>query len=156
MTRHTLREHVLRLLFMSSFGEESMDDKICVYFNTLDPPADNTDPDTPEGDRDTDTLEPPANEAEKEAIVYRYRSVLPRIPEIDALISKTSNGWRIDRMSRVDLSILRLAVFELLFDDDIPGGVAINEAVELAKQYGGDESSSFINGILGVIAKGNA
>ena len=56
-------------------------------------------------------------------------------------------------MSRVDLTILRLAVYELKFDEDVPLGVAINEAVELAKKFGGDDSSAFINGILGKIGK---
>lgn len=55
-------------------------------------------------------------------------------------------------MSKVDLTILRLAVYEILFDEDVPTGVAINEAVELGKQFGGDDSAAFINGILGKVA----
>ena len=74
-------------------------------------------------------------------------------PEIDALLDETSEGWRTGRMSKVDLNLLRLAVYEIRFDEDIPTGVAISEAVELAKQFGGEESSSFVNGILGHIAK---
>ena len=59
----------------------------------------------------------------------------------------------LDRMSKVDLNILRLAVYEMKYDEDVPFKVAINEAVELSKKFGGDESSSFVNGILGKIAK---
>ena len=76
-----------------------------------------------------------------------------RDDEIDALLNETSKGWKTKRMSRVDLTALRLAVYELKFDKNVPTGVAINEAVELAKNFGGDTSGSFVNGILGKIAK---
>ena len=91
-------------------------------------------------------------EDERWMLEERYEAVVRRFEDIDGNITRTAKGWKIGRMSKVDLSILRLAVYELLFDENIPDGVAINEAVELAKSYGGEESSSFINGILGVIA----
>ena len=78
--------------------------------------------------------------------------VLEQLDEIDALLNETSNGWKTKRMSRVDLTALRLAVYELKYDKDVPTGVAINEAVELAKRFGGETSGSFVNGILGKIA----
>ena len=90
---------------------------------------------------------------EAELFKEKLRRIEERIPEIDNIIGSTASGWRTDRMSKVDLSILRLAVYELIYDDEIPEGVAINEAVEIAKDYGGDESYSFINGILGEIAR---
>ena len=68
--------------------------------------------------------------------------------EIDRVISKASRNWRIERMSRVDRSILRLATYEMLFRDDIPPKVSINEAVEIGKKFGNDDSYSFINGVL--------
>ena len=68
--------------------------------------------------------------------------------EIDKVISKASKNWRLERMSRVDRSILRLATYEMLFRDDIPPKVSINEAVEMGKKFGNDESYSFINGVL--------
>ena len=68
--------------------------------------------------------------------------------EIDRLIQSHSENWRLERMSRVDCNILRLAVFELLFCRDVPPRVAINEAIDLGKQFGSDESGAFINGIL--------
>ena len=69
--------------------------------------------------------------------------------KIDDYIRKYAMGWSLERMARVDLAIIRLALYELLFMDDIPISVSINEAVELAKKYGNEKSSSFINGILG-------
>ncbi len=82
----------------------------------------------------------------------RARAIADRIPELDAKINAASVGWKTSRMNRTDLAILRLAAFEILFDDEIPDKVAINEAVELAKAYGEDESYAFINGVLGQIA----
>ena len=73
--------------------------------------------------------------------------------ELDRVISEHAIGWSLDRISRVDLSILRIALYEILHMDDVPVGATINEAVKLAKQYGGDHSYSFINGILGSLAK---
>ncbi len=69
-------------------------------------------------------------------------------PQLDTLIERFSNNWRIDRMSRVDRNVLRIALYEMLCRDDIPVKVIINEAVEIGKKYGGEESGSFINGIL--------
>jgi N utilization substance protein B len=74
------------------------------------------------------------------------------IEEIDARIGDVSEHWVVSRMPLVDRNILRLAVFELLFVDEVPASVTINEAVELAKLYGGEDSSKFINGVLGRIA----
>ena len=73
--------------------------------------------------------------------------------EIDALVSEYAVDWSIGRIARVDLSILRVAIYEMLYREDVPTGAAINEAVELAKRYGGERSYSFINGILGSVAK---
>jgi len=72
--------------------------------------------------------------------------------EIDALINETSENWKLDRMAVVDRNILRFSVYELLYVDDIPPSVTMNEAIELAKRYGAEDSPSFINGILDKIA----
>ncbi len=74
-------------------------------------------------------------------------------PRIDALISEYAEGWAIERIARVDLAILRVAIYEMLYREDVPTGAAINEAVELAKRFGGERSYAFINGILGSVAK---
>ena len=69
------------------------------------------------------------------------------------MLNEHVTGWKTSRMNKVDLSILRLAVYEMKYDEDVPVGVAINEAVELAKKFGGSEAPAFINGVLGKLAK---
>jgi len=78
-----------------------------------------------------------------------FTGVYNNVDEIDAIISKYSTGWKIDRISKVSLAILRLAIFEIKFLDDIPSGVSVNEAVELAKEFGLSEDASYVNGLLG-------
>ena len=80
--------------------------------------------------------------------------VIEHLSEIDALIAQKSKHWSMARMARVDLNILRMAVFELLFRADIPKNVTMNEAIEVAKKFGSDDSASFVNGILDEIASG--
>ena len=82
----------------------------------------------------------------------KFDKVAEHLEEIDQILNDISKGWKTKRMSRVDLTALRLAVYEIKYDEDVPTGVAINEAVDLAKQYGGETSGSFVNGILGKIA----
>lgn len=80
--------------------------------------------------------------------------IAEHVEDIDARLVSTSENWALDRMPIVDRAILRLAVYEMVYVDDVPVSVAINEAVELAKAYGGeDESSRFVNGVLGKIAR---
>ena len=73
---------------------------------------------------------------------------------LDGLSEKYSKGWKVKRLPKVNLAILRLAAYEILFVDDVPESVAINEAVELAKKYSGESDYSFINGVLGALVKG--
>lgn len=91
-------------------------------------------------------------EQDQEYMKKKCQNVLEHLEEIDGLLNEYSKGWKTKRMSRVDLAALRLAVYEIRFDEDVPTGVAINEAVELAKAYGGEASRSFVNGILGRVA----
>jgi N utilization substance protein B len=80
------------------------------------------------------------------------RGVVSERENIDGIIEKTSTNWKIERMARVDRNILRLAVFELMRLADVPVRVTLNEAIELGKKFGSEESSSFVNGILDKIA----
>ena len=73
---------------------------------------------------------------------------MAKIPELDAKINEVAEGWKTNRMGKAELTILRLALYEILYDDEVPKKVAINEAVELAKKFGGDEAPAFINGVL--------
>ncbi len=127
MKRSLLREHTFKLLFRSNFFEEAEMQE--------------------QGELYTDALENVSKE-DADAIREKVDRIIEKIPEIDQMIDEVSVGWRVSRMSRVDLTILRLAVYEMKYDDTIPAAVSINEAVELARKYSGDSSTSFVNGIL--------
>ncbi|NVN98494.1 MAG: transcription antitermination factor NusB [Geobacteraceae bacterium] len=79
--------------------------------------------------------------------------ILDKSAELDARISEKSPNWSISRMAKIDLSIIRLAAFELIYKADIPKNVTLNEAIEIAKKFGSEESPSFVNGILDEIAR---
>lgn len=94
------------------------------------------------------------NEEDKLFINKLISEARENIDSIDELIGKYSKGWSVSRMSKVDLAILRIAVCEMVFIKETPFRVVINEAIELAKKYSSDESPAFINGILGMLSKG--
>ncbi len=137
-----MREHLFRLLFRIEFNSpDDMPDQVRLYFE--DAPAD---------DELTDVgADIPGKDAEY--IRDRYDRIIENLDEIDARIDSQAKGWSISRIGKVELAILRLAVFEMLYDDDIPVGVAIDEAVELSKKFGQESSGSFVNGILASLAK---
>ncbi len=81
------------------------------------------------------------------------KGVLPNLTEIDVLIEKHANNWTLERMANIDRNILRIAIYEIVFIDNIPKSVSINEAVELAKKYSTENSFGFVNGVLGKIEK---
>ncbi|MEE0419008.1 MAG: transcription antitermination factor NusB [Lachnospiraceae bacterium] len=127
MTRRELREHIFKLLFFVEFHqEEELPEQVKMYFEELSE----------------------VKEADHEYIEEKYAHIKEKLPGIDQALDEVSKGWKTGRMGKVDLTILRLAVYEMKYDEDIPVGVAINEAVELGKTFGGDDSSAFINGIL--------
>ena len=127
MNRTELREHIFKVLFSTEFNkEEEMTEQETLYFDMLDDVTKN----------------------EKTYILNKYQAVCKNVERIDEQINAFAKGWPTHRMNKVDLAILRLAVYEIQFDEDIPTGVAINEAVELAKKYSSDEGPKFINGIL--------
>lgn len=93
-------------------------------------------------------------DAEDRTFVYHWlQGVLQHQEEIDARLARFSPEWRLDRMPNVDRQILRLAAYELMYAQDIPTEISINEAVELAKRYGTDDSSRYVNGVLGQLVK---
>ena len=73
---------------------------------------------------------------------------MEKLDEIDGMINQEAKGWTTERMGKIELTILRLAIYEIKFDEDVPAGVAINEAVEIAKKFGQEESAGFVNGVL--------
>lgn len=82
----------------------------------------------------------------------RAADIMSRKEELDQTINQVATGWKTHRMGRAELAIIRLALYEMKFDDEIPYRVAINEAVELAKIYGGEDSPGFVNAVLGKLA----
>jgi len=82
-------------------------------------------------------------------------NIIDNIDDIDELINKHSKSWKTSRMPKVDLAVIRLGVGELKYADDVPDAVAVNEAINLAKKYSTDQSSKFVHGVLGAIAKDN-
>ena len=131
MIRTELREHIFKLLFQEEFNqEEDMQEHLKYYFMTLENAADK----------------------DKDYIQEKYEAVAGHIAEIDELINQYAKGWKTTRMNKVDLAILRLAVYEMKWDEDVPTGVAINEAVNLAKKYSSEDGASFVNGVLAKLA----
>lgn len=132
MVRTELREHIFKMLFQVEFNDSAaMAENMNYYFETLED----------------------AEEKDKQYIQNKYEAVVSHTEEIDELLNENATGWKTTRMNKVDLSILRLAVYEIKWDEDVPDKVAINEAVELAKRFGGDSSPSFVNGVLAKFAK---
>jgi N utilization substance protein B len=142
MTRSLVREHLFKLLFRIEFNSpEDMPEQVRLFFEDTfaDEDHESTGSDIPSKDRDY--------------IRDKYEHIVEMLPKIDAMIDNSAKGWSIARIGKVELSILRLAIYEMLYDDNIPVGVAIDEAVELAKKFGQDSSGSFVNGILATLAK---
>ena len=143
MTRRELREHCFKMLFGSEFyPAEGKEDQLRQYF--LAPEEEDANPEGAEEVVHCVELK----EADQEKILQRVESIMSKIPELDQQIDQVAEGWKTRRMGKVELAILRLAVYEMKYDDQIPEKVAINEAVELAKKFGGSDAPAFINGIL--------
>lgn len=138
INRKKAREKAFLLLFESSFNSCSLDEILKLK-------------------SEIEFKEDKKNKTEKieEFTKELFEGVKEHQEEIDSLINEHAKAWSKDRISKVAMSILRLSIFEILFREDIPSGVSINEAVELAKKYGSDEEPAFINGILGSISRKN-
>ena len=127
MTRREAREYIMGLIYETEFHENG--DKEAIFESA------------------TEEREIPKDSFIKDA----YFAICEKLSEIDALIAKHSVGWKTERMSRVSRAVLRLAVYELAFCDDIPSRVSINEAIELTKKYDDDKAKAFVNGILNAV-----
>ncbi len=101
----------------------------------------------PDASADDEFEEPPLDAASRRFAEHLVRGVRRRIDELDALIRAGSEHWRLERMAAVDRNVIRLALFELLDEPDTPAAVILDEAVELAKYYGGEVSGAFVNGV---------
>lgn len=131
MSRREIREQIFKMLFRIEFyDQEEMQEQYALFMEEI----------------------PEAKQENLEYIEKKIKSIEEVLEEIDAALDQAAEGWKVSRMGKAELSIMRLAVYEMKYEEDIPVSVAINEAVELAKKYGGDGSAKFVNGVLAKIA----
>ena len=122
MTRHEMRECIFCLMFQNDFyGTDEFEEQMSNFLANFHFPEEHVE------------------------------RLIALMPDIDEKISANAKGWKIERIAKAELAILRLAVYEALYEESVPVGVAVNEAVELAKEYGGENGAAFVNGILGKI-----
>lgn len=127
MSRRELREQIFKMLFRADFFETGeLPEQEEMFLQELEK----------------------KEEKDQAYIRQKFEDIVKHLGEIDEAVNQVASGWKTSRMGKVDLTLIRLAVYEIRYDTDIPTGVAINEAVELAKTYGTDDSASFVNGIL--------
>lgn len=132
MKRRELRERIFEILFRVEFmSEDDMKEQMDLFFENL----------------------AEAKPSDADYIRNKYMAIREKMDQIDLMIDEKSTGWKTNRMGKVELTILRLAVYEMFFDEDVPATVAINEAVELSKKFGGDDTPAFINGVLAKLVK---
>lgn len=132
MTRRQIRENLYKMLFQVEFHDkDSLKNQMNIYLEDL------------EG----------ANEKDRKELTDKFNELVENLKKIDAKIEEKADGWTVNRIAKSELTILRLGIYELLYVEDVPNKVAINEAVELAKSYGADKASGFINGILASVVK---
>ncbi|MBQ9765719.1 MAG: transcription antitermination factor NusB [Lachnospiraceae bacterium] len=126
MTRREMREHTFKLLFCKDFHTyEELSKQAELYVEEYE-----------------------FDEEVRNAFIERMESMFSHVSELDEKISEVAKGWTTGRMGKAELTVLRLALYEIMYDEDVPDKVAINEAVELAKKFGGDDSPAFVNGVL--------
>lgn len=132
MNRKSLREQIFKLLFRTEFNDPAeMDEQAAFFFESGDMTV---------------------TDKDREYITGKCKKIVEKIGEIDGALDEKLEGWTVSRLPKVELAILRLGTYEILYDDSVPTGVAINEAVELGKKFGEDGSGAFINGVLAGIS----
>ncbi len=131
MSRREIREQIFNMLFRVEFyAQEDLTEQYELFAEDL----------------------PEIRPADLEYIENKIKKIEEVLEDIDTAVNAVAEKWKTSRMGKVELTVIRLAVYEMRYEEDIPVSVAINEAVELAKKFGGDESSRFVNGILAKLA----
>ncbi|MGE5631930.1 MAG: transcription antitermination factor NusB [Caulobacteraceae bacterium] len=141
MSRRLAREYAVKFLYSIDFNkDEDIDNQLADFFDS---------------EENVEEADSPSDMKRNDLLFSEelIKGTLEKLDSIDDLIQSHTVGWTKERIARVDLAVLRLALYEILYRDDIPDSVAINEAIELAKKYSTDESGGFINGILGKIIR---
>ena len=117
LTRKEMREQLCRMLFQLEFHKDAeLDEQLALFMDDLQE----------------------IREADRIELADKFHGVAAHVEELDSMINDKSTGWKVGRLPKADLTVLRLAVYEIMFDENVPDNVAVNEAVELAKQYCGD------------------
>ena len=130
MTKREEREHLFKLLFCKDFHDvEELQEQIAMY----------------------QTQQEITKEEEFAPVKAKLEAIVAQEGTIDMILTEAATGWRLNRMGKAELTILRIATYEIRYDEEAPDKVAINEAVELAKKYGNDASSGFVNGVLAMV-----
>ena len=132
MSRRNARKHIFNLVFQTEF---------------------NTDTDVKEAIETYTEEYEDFQKGESDFVSREYRGILANTESIDSYIDKYAVGWSVERLAKTDPAILRIGVYEIMFDNEIPDAVAVNEAVELAKEFSGDKAPAFINAVLSKIVK---
>ncbi len=134
MGRREQREQIFKLLFRQEFHSiQEMDQQVRLFFE----------------DEEVSGI----SEKDMNYITEKYQKIRALVPELDKYLDDKVEGWNTARMGKVELTVLRLAVYEMLHDEEVPEGVAINEAVEIAKTYGQESSGAFVNAVLAKFVK---
>ncbi len=132
MNRKSLREQIFKLLFRTEFNDpEELQEQAAFFFDSGDMTV---------------------TDKDREYITGKCTRIVENMEDIDRILDEKLEGWSVSRLPKVELAILRLGTYEILYDDTVPTGVAINEAVELGKKFGEDGSGAFINGVLAGIS----
>lgn len=130
MGRKIARESTMKLLYQMDINDDFSEKEISIFLENNELKSD-----------------------EVEYINEVVKGINENIEEIDSYIEKYSEGWKIKRLARIDLAVLRIAIYEIMHKEDMPPQVSINEAVDVSKKYSTDESSKYINGLLGTFLK---
>lgn len=141
MSRRVAREYAIQFLFSMDFDKQEDTNKQLEEFLLH----------KEEYRYDDEAL---LNKSSKDYAIEITKGTIEHLDEIDKLIDFHTTGWKKERIAKVDLAILRLAIYEIVFTNEVPDSVAANEAIELAKKFSTDESGSFVNGVLGKIIRG--
>lgn len=132
LTRKEMREQLYCMLFQLEFHKDAeLDEQLALFMDDLQE----------------------IREADRIELADKFHGVAAHVEELDSMINDKSTGWKVGRLPKADLTVLRLAVYEIMFDENVPDNVAVNEAVELAKQYCGDSSPRYINGVLAAVVR---
>lgn len=154
MNRRKSRELAMKLLFQMTINKEDFKEAIANLKETIEAEREEIDELTGlplKKEPSPEDLD--LKDVDMEYVIRILKGIQEKTDDIDAEIEKHLKNWKLNRVSKIDITILRICTYEFLYEEDIPENVSVNEAIELAKKYSADKSASFINGVLGNMIK---